>query len=112
MGPEVRGATAPLVVYNVNKIPSRSFNPFDSLQIALGYGKSLWTKVKSLPLADALPLIDLTFLLEEHIQTLVTLYTFKTSTHNPDDSIISDLCEFIKLLNYQFLPQNEVTLYV
>jgi hypothetical protein len=42
-----------------NEFPS--FNPFQSLLDALGYGQAIWTKVTSLPPPDALQLMDLTF---------------------------------------------------
>jgi hypothetical protein len=69
------------------------FSPIESLMTALGYGKTIWTKVNNLPLLDALPLIDLTFLLEEHIQNLYELCKFD-SKFPTDDSILLDLHEF------------------
>jgi len=70
------------------------FNPFQSLLTALGYSKSIWCKVNSLPLSDALPLIDLTFLLKEHIQMLVALCTWSNLFHTRDHSAISILSKF------------------
>jgi hypothetical protein len=79
----------------LNKNGSPSFNPLKLLMTALGYGKSIWAKVNDLPLSDALPIVDLIFLLEEHIQNLITLCKLDyTSSNASDDSIISDLLHF------------------
>lgn len=76
-----------------NEFPS--FNPFQSLLDALGYGQAIWTKVTSLPPPDALQLMDLTFLIDEHIQNLLTLcnldYPVSSFTNG---RIISDLQNF------------------
>jgi hypothetical protein len=62
--------------------------------IALGYGSSIWSKVNSLPLTEALPLADLTILLGEHIQTLIALCKLNVTSKEADDCIISDLSKF------------------
>jgi len=60
----------------------------------LGYGKSIWTKVNKIPVSEALPLIDLTFLLEEHIQTLIELCDLKTWYQDTECSEILNLIKF------------------
>ena len=87
--------TKRLVNKSTYKNENAKFSPIESLMTVLGYGKTIWTKVNNLPLLEALPLIDLTFLLEEHIQNLYELCKFETSfPPDFDGSIIPDLFEF------------------
>ena len=79
---------------NVYKNDKSSFNPLDLLTTALGYGQTIWSKVNSLPLLDALPLIDLTFLLEEHIQSLIEVCNYSNFLHNTNDNLIILLSQF------------------
>ena len=82
------------VPYKNNNSP---FNLLNLLMTALGCGKTIWTKVDDLPLSEALPLVDLTFLLDEHIKNLTALCALDyTSLDNSDGSIISDLLSFYK----------------
>jgi hypothetical protein len=67
------------------------FNPFNLLMTALGYGKSIWTKVNLLSSTEAIPLITLTIILEEHIQTLCSLCELDKSSHEVDNSLLSTL---------------------
>jgi hypothetical protein len=78
----------------VNKNEQNKFNPLNSLMTTLGYGKSIWTKVNKIPVSEALPLIDLTFLLEEHIQTLIELCNLKAWYQDTECSEILNLIEF------------------
>jgi hypothetical protein len=71
-----------------------SFNPLNLLTTALGYGQTIWSKVNSLPLLDALPLIDLTFLLEEHIQSLIEVCNYSNFLHDTNDNLIILLSKF------------------
>jgi hypothetical protein len=78
----------------VNKNDDLSFNPLDLLTTALGYGQTIWSKVNSLSLLDALPLIDLTFLLEEHIQSLIEVCNYSNFLHDTNDNLIILLSQF------------------
>jgi len=73
---------------------SPSFNPFNYLETALGYGKAVWSKVQALPLSEALPLLDLTFLLEEHIESLFEICQLNTSRDAENNVEISTLSSF------------------
>jgi len=97
----LKGATVPHPLYAVQrnngsavyKNEQTKFNPFNLLMTALGYGESIWTKVNLLSSTEAIPLITLTIILEEHIQTLCSLCELDKSSHEIDNRL-SKLSKF------------------
>jgi hypothetical protein len=72
----------------------QNFNPLDHLQQALESGVAIWDKINSHQLSNLGPLLGLTFLLEEHIETLTTLCMLKGILQNTSCEIIERLKSF------------------
>jgi hypothetical protein len=96
-GAATQATTSQYVSKATYKNGSPSFNPFNYLETALGYGKAVWSKVQALPLSEALPLLDLTFLLEEHIESLFELCQLNTPCDAENNVEISTLSSFYQV---------------
>jgi hypothetical protein len=60
----------------------------------LGYGISIWSRLSTISSVDDLPLVDFTFLLEEHIQSLFHLCKLKNLINPSTSEILRDLLHF------------------
>jgi hypothetical protein len=80
------------VVYN-GAPPPRS-NPLKQIDQALGYGVSLWEKIKTCSTLDRPHLLSLTFLLEAHTEALFELCMLTGIFHNLPCDIIKCLSGF------------------
>jgi len=93
-GATVQQITTTCLSRDLYKNEGSAFNPFKSLMTALEYGKAVWSKVKTIPISEALPLLDLTFLLKEHIETLLELCSLNPSPNAVNSKEFSILSAF------------------
>ena len=93
-GATVQQITNKCLSSDLYKNEGSAFNPFKSLMTALEYDKAVWSKVKTIPISEALPLLDLTFLLKEHIETLLELCSLNPSPNAVNSKEFSILSAF------------------
>jgi hypothetical protein len=78
-----------------------NLNPLYQLEHALGSGAAVWEKLKTCGRQDLPALLGLTFILEEHIESLIELYMLKGFLDQATCSILNGSKRFYHSPEYQ-----------
>jgi hypothetical protein len=83
-------------ITSYNSSPAQ-LSPLDQLEYALGSGIAIWEKINSCSPSKLGPLLGLTFILEEHIESLLSLCMLR-DIKNSSCTIIERLQSFYQTI--------------
>jgi hypothetical protein len=71
----------------------RAFNPTNLLYNAISYGEAVWSHIRHQQNQNLTPLVNLSYILEDHLQNLIEICS-SLKCYSPSDPLIQSLITF------------------
>ncbi len=81
----------------------RVFNPINLLHKAISYGEAVWQHTQHQQQHNITPLLNLSYIIEDHLQNLIEIVSTNATQNNTIDSSISSLITFYS--SPEFIPR-------